>query len=112
MQILLYAGAVLVLFLFVVMLLNLAPEELARLRPFTLRTVGTLTALLLCAHLLRLFASQATGTPLSAQPIPAGGVEAIGQELFTTYLLPFELISFLILAALIGAVTLAKHKSE
>jgi NADH-quinone oxidoreductase subunit J len=111
-QVLLYAGAVLVLFLFVVMLLNLAPEELARLRPFTLRTVGTLTALFFCLNLVQILLSRQDGQPLGTLPAPAGGIEAVGRQLFTTYVLPFELISFLILAALIGAVTLAKQKSE
>lgn len=110
-QILLYAGAVLVLFLFVIMLLNLEPEELARTRVFTLRSAGAVVALLLFAHLVRFVTSsgpETLQTSASAQP---GTVESIGRLLFTTYLIPFELISFLILAAIIGAVTLAKKQS-
>jgi NADH-quinone oxidoreductase subunit J len=109
-QILLYAGAVLVLFLFVIMLLNLQPEALARTRAFTLRAAGTVASLLLfwtLANVLR-SAPWAVGGPVAASGL--GTVEAVGRLLFTTYLLPFELTSFIILAAIIGAVTLAKHE--
>jgi len=111
-QVLLYAGAVLVLFLFVIMLLNLEPDSLARLRAFTLPTAGALAALILFALLVRLFTSP--GGPPAPTPAAAadGSVEAIGQLLFTDYLLSFELTSFLILAAIIGAVTLAKQPRE
>ena len=109
-QVFLYGGAVLVLFLFAIMLLNLEPEALARMRPFTLRTIGTVTALLLFLHLARLFTTAPAQAPLRELPSASGSVESIGRLLFTTYLLPFELTSFLILAALIGAVTLAKQR--
>jgi len=108
-QILLYAGAVLVLFLFVIMLLNLEPEALARMRLFTLRGAGTGVALLLLWLLVRVIHSRGEEAALARLPAPSGTVEAIGRQLFTTYLLPFELTSFLILAAIIGAVTLAKR---
>jgi NADH-quinone oxidoreductase subunit J len=104
-QILLYAGAVLVLFLFVVMLLNLEPEALSRMRLFTLRGAGTLTAAFLFVCLTKILTS--VGEPRTFET--AGTVEAVGRELFSTYLLPFELTSFIILAAIVGAVTLAKR---
>ena len=109
-QVLLYAGAVLVLFLFVVMLLNLEPETLARMRVFTLRGAGTLAAAWLLVLLIKVFWLSAQQPPSPAAP--SGTVESIGRLLFTTYLLPFELTSFIILAAITGAVTLAKQKSE
>ncbi len=109
-QLLLYAGAVLVLFLFAVMLLNLAPEELQRMRPFTLRGIGTVTAVFLFLHLARLFLRAPATAPLPPPAAGSGSVESVGRLLFTTYFLPFELTSFLILAALIGAVTLAKQQ--
>jgi len=108
-QILLYAGAVLVLFLFVIMLLNLEREALARMRPFTLRSIGTLIAILFCAQLVQLFVRSPTIHPTEVQ---TGTVEQIGRLLFTKYLLPFELTSFLILAAIIGAITLARSKGQ
>ena len=110
-QILLYAGAVLVLFLFVIMLLNLEPEHLARMRLFTLRAAGTLAASLLFLHLTRIVAVRGQ-PPLSSLPAPEGTVESLGALLFTSYVLPFELTSFLILAAIIGAVTLAKQEQH
>ena len=109
-QVLLYAGAVLVLFLFVIMLLNLEPEALARMRVFTLRSAGTVVSLFLLVHLLRLLQTSGRQAALSAAQSPQGTVESIGRLLFTTYLLPFELTSFLILAAIIAAVTLAKRQ--
>ena len=109
-QVLLYAGAVLVLFLFVIMLLNLEPEALARMRLFTLRAFGTGAAIFLFFQLLRAFQSPSNEPPLSEVAAPSGTVESIGRLLFVNYLLPFELASFLILAAIIGAVTLAKQE--
>ena len=112
-QILLYAGAVLVLFLFVIMLLNLEPESLARMRMFTLRSIGTAAAAVLLLHLLRIVTAPAgPQAAIEARPAAGGTVESIGRILFTDYLLPFELVSFLILAAIIGAVTLSKQHSE
>ena len=111
-QVLLYAGAVLVLFLFVIMLLNLEPEALARMRAFTLRTVGTLTALVLLALLVCVVTAPGGSPALTVAPATGGTVEEIGRALFTTYLLPFELTSFLILGAIIGAVTLAKRSPD
>ena len=107
-QVLLYAGAVLVLFLFVIMLLRLEPEVLGRMRLLTLRTTGTAAAAWLLWCLLRVL----TATPAPTPPALSAGfgtVESVGRALFTTYLLPFELTSFLILAAIIGAVTLVKQ---
>ena len=109
-QILLYAGAVLVLFLFVMMLLNLEPEYLARLRLFTLRGVGTIAAVALFFVLVSILLADRATTPLAQVPAPNGSVESLARLLFTTYLLPFELTSFLILAAIIGAVTLSKQE--
>ena len=109
-QVLLYAGAVLVLFLFVLMLLNLEQDVLARAKRFTLGGAGALAALLLLAALLRIVQSSGPAAPAARLVPPAGTVESVGRLLFTAYLLPFELTSFLILAAIIGAVTLAKQR--
>lgn len=109
-QVLLYAGAVLVLFLFIIMLLNLEPEALSRLKLFTLRTAGTLIALCFLALLLPILRS---GPSSSSTTGWAGGtIEAIGRVLFRDYLLPFEVTSFIVLAAIIAAVTLAKQESR
>lgn len=107
-QILLYAGAVLVLFLFVIMLLNLDRETLARTRSFTLRGAGTLAALVLGMSLVRIVAHAMAGRSVPHLAEQSSTVERLAQLLFTKYLLPFELTSFLILAAIIGAITLVR----
>ena len=109
-QVLLYAGAVLVLFLFVIMLLNLEPEMLLRMRAFTLRGVGTAAAVLFFIAFLKVLRTPGLGPVSPSTNISSGSVEEIGRLLFDKYLLPFELTSFLILAAIIGAVTLAKQE--
>jgi len=117
-QILLYAGAVLVLFIFVIMLLNLDKETLTRLRPLSRPMLGVFVAALFCVQLAWLLAGRqalpievagGTALPAAAQ---AGSVADIGRLLFTKYLLPFELTSFLILAAIVGAVTLARFHDD
>ncbi|HEX9780581.1 MAG TPA: NADH-quinone oxidoreductase subunit J [bacterium] len=105
-QILLYAGAVLVLFLFVIMLLNLSSDALKRLRLFTLPAAGIVAAGLLLIALQHAFLA---GAPHPAAAPELGAVEPLGRELFRRYLLPFELVSFLILGALLGAVTLTRQ---
>ena len=106
-QILVYAGAILVLFLFVVMLLDIAPESLHRARSRTLVGAGTAAGLLFFWQMTRAIA--AFRTPPAGAPA-AGTTAAIGQVLFTTYALPFELASILLLVGVVGAVVLAKKK--
>lgn len=108
-QVLLYAGAVLVLFLYALMLLNLSPESLARAQTFRLPIAGLTAATLLFALLWRVLTERTLVAP-SSQEAPAGTVQAVARLLFAEYLLPFELTSFLILAAIVGAVALAKQK--
>jgi NADH-quinone oxidoreductase subunit J len=107
-QIMVYAGAILVLFIFVVMLLNLREDALppARLRP--LKLIGVL----LGAVGLAVFVGGLTGHLPDVQPIAAdfGGYRSLGRALFTDYVLAFELISLLLLAAIVGAVVLAKRR--
>ena len=108
-HVLVYTGAILVLFLFVIMLLNLKPDELGVEYPLKVR--GAIAVL--CAGLFGLIA-----LPLwqDQRPMPKesptgfGGVEQVGQALFVDYALPFELISVLIMVAVFGGVLLAKKK--
>ncbi|MFM1941960.1 MAG: hypothetical protein RI897_942 [Verrucomicrobiota bacterium] len=104
-QILVYAGAVMVLFLFVIMLLDLPQEEKRRVsRSATLvgvLAVGGLAAVLLTS----LNASLAA--PKAAASLEANAPE-IGRALFTHYLLPFELLSVLLLVAMVGVILLSK----
>ena len=110
-QVLIYAGAILVLFLFAIMLLNLDPAEWRHDRARLLRAISTVVALAFFAELawmIRRAASSVTG-PGAPAMVP-GTVETIGRALLHQYLLPFELTSFLLLAAIVGAVALAKLK--
>ncbi len=103
-QILVYAGAVMVLFLFVIMLLN--PKEEAR-RVFSL--VAGAQALLAAGALawLLLTVIDRSG-PATAPPAVEGGTSELGRALFTQYLLPFEVVSVILLVAMVGVVLLGK----
>jgi NADH-quinone oxidoreductase subunit J len=105
-QVLVYAGAIMTLFVFVVMVLNREESE-----PWALR--GVLTKMLgLVALALMMGTSTFVFTNVEArvEPPPAGwgGVADIGEKLFTTWLFPFEAISLALLIAVIGAVVVAR----
>ncbi|MCZ6639660.1 MAG: NADH-quinone oxidoreductase subunit J [Candidatus Dadabacteria bacterium] len=114
-QILVYAGAIMILFLFTVMFLNLKPEALnfeSKNLPFKISVL--LVVLLFVGY----FASLGFKKGLSLSNISTsdmdgfGTVEGVGTTLFTDYLLPFELTSVLILVAIIGVVTIAKKRAS
>jgi NADH-quinone oxidoreductase subunit J len=122
-QVLVYAGAVMVLFLFVIMLLNLGRQGSdlrgASAVTATLVAVGLLVAelWLLWAYTPERIASevQAAAALNGAQTIQAataerGVVGAVAAPVFETYLIPFEITSVLLLAAIVGAVVLAKRR--
>jgi len=112
-QILLYAGAVLVLFLFVIMLLNLEPDPLHQQRTVLLRALGVLVGGIFCAQFIGLIRAGLPEPVVAiAGDVPQGTVREIGMLLFTKFLVPFELTSFLILAAIVGAITLAQSKNK
>jgi len=108
-HVLVYTGAILVLFLFVIMLLNLKPEELGVEYPLKVR----LFLAALCAGLFGLLALplvQDTRKFDDVAPPGFGSVETVGMALFNQYALAFELISVLIMVAVFGGVLLAKRK--
>ena len=105
-QIVVYAGAVLVLFLFVVMLLDMAPEHLVRDRNKLMLAAGALFGLFFLWQLAEV--AQHLPAP-SGREIP-GTTTQIGRLLFTTYALPFEAASLLLLVGIIGAIVLAKTR--
>ena len=112
-QILVYAGAIMVLFVFVIMLLNLGDER--RLQDgFTWKKVvaGGLGFGVLM-ELIYIFMMQ-TGTPSieMERATNVGTVEAVGRVLFTRFLFPFEVTSLLLTAAIVGAIVLAKKKLD
>ncbi|MEK6696830.1 MAG: NADH-quinone oxidoreductase subunit J [Candidatus Deferrimicrobiota bacterium] len=106
-QVIVYAGAVVVLFVFVIMLINVPENRLPVERATTTRVLGVLAAgvfILESAVLARRF-----WMPIGPAA-EVGTVEAVGRALFTDYLLAFEITSVLLLAAVIGAIALAKRK--
>jgi NADH-quinone oxidoreductase subunit J len=104
-QIILYAGAILVLFLFVVMLLNVHRDEMGPDRLSVQRFLAMGLGLVLALQLLLL--GRALG---STDPAPAhfGSAQSLAEVFFSRHVLAFELTSFLLLAAMIGAVILAR----
>jgi NADH-quinone oxidoreductase subunit J len=114
-QILVYAGAIMVLFVFVIMLLNAGVEVRTNLSRLA-RWVGIPLAFLFLAEMIySLFheyvgrAGMAAGGTFAA-PVPAS-TEALSMKIFTEFVLPFELTSILILIAILGALVLAKRES-
>ena len=110
-QIFVYAGAIMVVFLFVVMLLNLGhPSEIADIRGKWGKIAAGAVGLALVAQLLVLLRQQLPRAPRVAQDVP-GVINGIADPLFREYLLAFEITSILLLAAIIGAVILAKRRA-
>jgi NADH-quinone oxidoreductase subunit J len=110
MQILVYAGAVMVLFVFVIMLLNLGREELLKVKMSFPAVVGILFGGYL-ATLLVLRLGYLSEPFKTMEANDYGTVRSVGRLLFTDYLIPFELTSILLLVAIVGAVVLAKKET-
>lgn len=107
-QLLVYAGAIVVLFIFVVMLLNLRGEEYPPPRQLPLKLLGTAAGLWVLVQFLR---AQAPHLPEPRTPgADLGTYAELGRALYTDYLLAFEATSLLLLAAIVGAVILAKRR--
>lgn len=112
-QIIVYAGAILVLFLFVIMLLNLRRDEFGPekhpIQSWTMRVF----ALILAAELIIVVTRGISQSPKTYASFESfGNVENVAATLFTKYVFPFELTSILLIAAIIGAVVLAKKRTE
>jgi NADH-quinone oxidoreductase subunit J len=112
-QIVVYAGAIMVLFLFVIMLLNLRKDEFGQERRKLQRFFGILLGFLLLigiATILELGLSGTKTPPGATESAVPAGVEPLAHLLFTKYLLPFELASVLLLVAIVGAIVMSKRK--
>lgn len=111
-NIIVYAGAIMVLFLFVLMLLNLSKENEPR-SPLFVKLAAVIAGGILFTVLI---AALRDGVALSAVSTldseGQGLVENLGQLLFTKYVLPFEMSSVLFIAAMVGAVMLAKREKQ
>jgi NADH-quinone oxidoreductase subunit J len=106
-QVIVYAGAIMVLVVFVIMLLNVEEDEKRRLRTGLLFPAGILLSALLIGEVTFLLWSVEPDPVLQTSDI--GLTKSIGTHLFTDYLLPFEITSILLLMAIVGAMTLARR---
>jgi NADH-quinone oxidoreductase subunit J len=109
MQIIVYAGAIMVLFVFVIMLLNVRAEDAITDRLKYLKFIAPVFFLLLAGQ-IAFFVSRVQNPPPPAKVV--GNVESIAEGMFTKYVMPFEAASVLILMAIVGAMLLAKREKE
>jgi NADH-quinone oxidoreductase subunit J len=111
-NIIVYAGAIMVLFLFVLMMLNLSKDNEPR-SSITMKAAAVIAG----GSLLTVFIASLKNAVVSKSISPTlnddqGMVEVLGRELFSTYILPFEISSVLFIAAIVGAVVLAKREKH
>ncbi len=106
-QILVYAGAVMVLFLFVIMLLDLKAEEREKAK-----LASAIAGFVAVGALVVLFFQTLRQSPLGGEAAPTieGQTDLLGKALFTQYALPFEIVSLLLLVAMVGVVLLSKKE--
>ena len=112
-QIIVYAGAIMVLFLFVIMYLNLKRDVEHGVHIALRRGVGWTLGIVLFVEGWVLLTRRWAPGPVSTDPAVAasvGNTQAIGQLLYTRYLFPFEITSILLLVAMVGAVVIAKGR--
>ncbi|WNG44269.1 NADH-quinone oxidoreductase subunit J [Archangium minus] len=112
-QVLVYAGAIMVLFLFVIMLLNLGESTSSGPRMTVSRIAGGAAAAgLLVVLVMAIWRMPTTGAFTGAQAVQSGfgTLAVIGQTIFTKWLLPFEAVSLLLLVGMVGAVVVAKSR--
>jgi NADH-quinone oxidoreductase subunit J len=103
-QVLVYAGAVMVLFLFVIMLLDLKEEQRRKIKAF-----GAAAGVISVAAIGFVFARSLAGSRLpGVANMPEGDTVELGKLLFTHYALPFEILSVLLLVAMVGVILLSK----
>lgn len=114
-QVIVYAGAIMVLFTFVIMLLNLTPEELGNSRFTVAKGIGVLAIGLVLAKVVKVLETPQTDLPVDltgTTPDDYGGIVPVGTVLLRDFLLPFELTSILLLVAVVGAVIIARKQGR
>jgi len=114
-QVLVYAGGIVVLYLFVVMLVNLKRPPEAHSDPHRMTKIGTGLAVGVMVEVVAIgiYSFALPSAPAVASPIAmpvTGNTEQVGWMLYTSYLIPFEIASMLLLVAMIGAIVLAKRE--
>ncbi len=110
-QMIVYAGAIMVLFVFVIMLLNAGAETTSKRVPIFARYFGMLMLAMflgLISFIIQAMLPKTEGVVFGA--FQGGTAAAVGRKLFTVYLLPFEVTSVLILIAILGAIVLARRE--
>jgi NADH-quinone oxidoreductase subunit J len=110
-QVAVYAGAIMVLVVFVIMLLNIRNEQFSITGNWK-TVIGLLGVAGILAQIIAVFMMATDKLPkqLNAKAIELGTVESIGIKLYTTYAFPFEMASIILIAAAVGAIVLAKKK--
>ena len=118
-QIIIYAGAIMVLFLFVVMLLNVPREDAAEwdrshplYRPMAVRIGGVLAVLLALQLVWALSRTAGLAGVVGEETTAVSSVAELGKVLFTDYMFAFEVTSILIIASMVGAVVLARKRDD
>ena len=114
-QVLVYAGAVMVLFIFVIMLLNLKEEELGTSKTTAMKLLGAVSiggggALLIAAGLRNYSVASGSVVRDLGGEVGFGTVEAVGRLLYGPFMLPFEVTSLLLLVAIVASVVVAKAR--
>ena len=116
-QVIVYAGAIMVLFMFVIMLLNLGHEYQRDLRTGLFSLVAFVVSGAIAGLLARRFGGASDvftfldgADAIDAALVEKGAVGVIAEPLFTTYVVPFEITGILLLVAIVGALALAKHR--
>ena len=109
-QVIVYAGAIMVLIIFVVMLLNESPDQIRRGPGLVQRPLGLLLGAAFLWILIRVALSLKGGGGFSPPHEGFGEVATLGNTLFQDYFYPFEAISLLLIVAMVGAVLLAKRR--
>jgi NADH-quinone oxidoreductase subunit J len=110
-QVLVYVGGIVVLYLFVVMLVNQKRAPEAHHDPHRKSGLGVMLAAAVLAEVTAIVvytASSPTASPVPALPVVSANTEQVGLVLYTDYLIPFEMASMLLLAAMVGAILFAR----
>jgi len=111
-QVIVYAGAIMVLVVFVILLLNVEHDDTRRTRIGFLLPVALVLAAVLIAEVAFILVSVDRASFPASSASSIGSTASIGSQLFTSYLLPFEITSILLLMAIVGAMTLARRTRE
>ncbi|MFN3134965.1 MAG: NADH-quinone oxidoreductase subunit J, partial [Candidatus Kryptonium sp.] len=113
-HVLVYAGAIMVLFVFVIMLLNLQDEKKLSDKLDLRKAIAFLFVLLVFGRIALELGKSVSGRFLqqAENSVEIGKIEFIGEKLFTNYILPFEITSLILIVAIVGSIVLAKRKFE